>query len=634
MQSSTFTRVLRAAAKIGTISLALALGGCSGSGGSSATADPPAPCDPADAATAAECGTLLVALTDADGDFASYSVDVLSITLHRSDGATVEVLPSTTRIDFAQLVDLSDLLSAVTLAPGELVGGTIRLDYANAEVFVEAGGETVQATVVDTNGEPLGVTELEIRLPDRDRLVVTRGRAAFLTLDFDLAASHEVDTMQSPPVVTAEPYIVAEVSPVVEKELRVRGALVDVDEDAGEYTIAIRPWHRRDGDQGRVTVHTTAATTFEIGDAAYVGEEGLEALAELDPGTLTVAFGTLDVQDREFTAEIVHARESVGGAGVDAVYGHVAARRGDLLTVKGAFVVDRDGGARFRRTVLVDVGPDTRVFKIGDPAQALGDDALSVGQRIVAFGELAPPADPEAPDAAPALDATQGRIRMLVTRLHGTVAAVTNGQLDLELRAIDRLPAELFDFTGTGAAPAVDADPSDYEVATGALSLGALAPGEAASVLGFVTPFGAAPPDFEGRTVVDHRNLPASLGIGWGDAGTVAPFLALEPTGLVLDLANPSIGARHHLRVGRRVVDLLDLPAPPTVAPHGGRALFGLAEPGRVELFSDFGTFIDELARRLAAGDAARALTAHGTYDEAANTVDARYVAVHLLLAE
>ncbi|HEX6998563.1 MAG TPA: metallophosphoesterase [Gammaproteobacteria bacterium] len=617
----------RALALLGTGALAAALAACGGSssGGVTAGGDA-AECIPTDRATSAQCGTLLVALTDADGDFVSYTVDVLSLTLRRANGATVELLPAATRVDFAQLVDLADLLTAATVAPGDFAGGTIRLDYGNAEVFVEAGGEIVQAQVVDESGAPLGVAELEIELADREHLVITRGRAALLTVDFDLAASHDVDVAQSPPVVAVRPVIVASAAPVEEKPLRVRGALQDVRVEDGEYVIAVRPWHRRDGDHGRFVVHTTSATSFEIGAETYVGSEGLEALAALPDGTLTVAFGTLSTVDRSFTAEIVHARDSVDGVGADAVYGNVVARDGDRLTVKGAYAVRRDGAPRFRRTVLVDVGADTTVLQIGAPGERFGADALSVGQRLVAFGQLAEPADPA---DVPVLDATQGRVRMLVTRLHGTVERATAGQLDLALRAIDRLPVSAFDFTGTGAAPSLDADPASYEVATSTLPLGTLAPGEAASVLGFVTPFGAAPPDFEGRTVIDHRQLRATLRIGWGPDGTLAPFASLGETGLVLDLGNPDIGEPHHLRAGARVLDLLEMTAAPTLAPRDGRALFSIVERGHVELFTDFGAFTDGLAAHLGAGGAAVFLAAHGQYDEAANTLLAAHVGVY-----
>src|SRR5688572_9153594 len=125
---------------------AASLAGCGGSGpGGSSQLDPPAP--------TADSGTLLVSITDADGDFVGYSVDVLSVTLQRRGGGTVEVLPASTRIDFAQLTELSDLLAVATLAPGEIVGGKIRLDYANAEVFVESGGQVVRANVVGRSEE-------------------------------------------------------------------------------------------------------------------------------------------------------------------------------------------------------------------------------------------------------------------------------------------------------------------------------------------------------------------------------------------------------------------------------------------------------------------------------------------------
>src|SRR6185503_2831794 len=174
-------------------------------------------------------GTLLISLTDADGDFVGYSVDVLSVTLERRGGGSVEVLPAKTRIDFAQLTELSDLLAVATLAPGDIVGGKIRLDYGSAEVFVLSGGQVARANVVGANGAPLGVTELAIQLRAREHLIVTRGRASLLSLDFDVT--------QPPPVVKARPFIVAEIEPVAEKDLRLRGVLVSPDVAGSSYTV-------------------------------------------------------------------------------------------------------------------------------------------------------------------------------------------------------------------------------------------------------------------------------------------------------------------------------------------------------------------------------------------------------------
>src|SRR5690349_16761759 len=298
---------------------ALALAGCGGSG-SSASNNPSA---------CSDCGTLLVGLTDADGDFVSYTVDVLSIKLTRPGGAQVETLPQTTRVDFAQLTNLSDLFSVSTLAAGDFAKGTIRIDYTNADIEVQKGTDTVKATAVDENGKPLGVTELEIRFDGRDHVMVTKRRATFLAVDFNLAASNVVDMTKTPPVVTVNTFITATVQPVENKDLRVRGPLVSVDTTASSYVVNVRPWHMPDGDHGQMTVHTTDTTSFEIDGAPSTGASGLTALAAKPAGTLTVAFGALDTSTRDFTAKTVLAGTSVDGEGLDAVQGNVVSRNGD-----------------------------------------------------------------------------------------------------------------------------------------------------------------------------------------------------------------------------------------------------------------------------------------------------------------
>jgi hypothetical protein len=618
----TFLKRMRALLRFSGIAALAAAGvaGCSGSGGDSSQSPSPPP-------SSSGLGSVLISLTDADGAFIGYSVDVLSVTLQRRGGGTVEVLPAATRIDFAQLTELSDLLAVATLAPGDIVGGKIRLDYGNADISVESGGEVVRAKVVDGNGAPLGVTELDIELDAREHLVVTRGRAALLALDFDLAASHEVDLGQTPPVVKARPYIVAEIEPVAEKELRLRGALVSTDVAAGSYTVDVRPWFRPDGAHGRVTVHTTPSTAFEIDGVPSTGAAGLAALAAKPAGTMTVAFGTLSRLERRFTAEIVHAGDSVSGERLDAIHGNIVARSGNLLTVKGAFTVDRDHDMRVHRTVVVEVGANTKVLKTGSPGVAIDVGALSVGQQIVAFGSLTKPSSDTTPAA---LDAANGRVRMLPTFLHGTVNTVVPGQINLNLRGIDRLGIDAFDFAGTGVTPAEDANPADYEVATGTLGLASIVAGEAARVVGFVRPFGGAPPDFEGRAVIDHRGLPTMLGIGWGSTGTTAPFSSMGAGGLVLDIKNPSIGARHHLVVGMRVVDLTTLPMAPTLAPPAtGRALYGISVGADIRLYTSFAEFSSELATLLGSGRHAIALAASGSYEAAGATLYASHIAVH-----
>jgi ABC-type amino acid transport substrate-binding protein len=85
----TYFARLRAMLRAGSLVVLAALGlaACGGSGDSSA----PAPSTPS---ATSDTGTLLISLTDADGDFVGYSVDVLSVTLQRLGGGTVEVGPA------------------------------------------------------------------------------------------------------------------------------------------------------------------------------------------------------------------------------------------------------------------------------------------------------------------------------------------------------------------------------------------------------------------------------------------------------------------------------------------------------------------------------------------------------------
>jgi len=100
--------------------------------------------------------------------------------------------------------------------------------------------------------------------------------------------------------------------------------------------------------------------------------------------------------------------------------------------------------------------------------------------------------------------------------------------------------------------------------------------------------------------------------------------------GLVLDIDNPSIGARRTLLVGARHLDLTTLPTPPTLAPPAvGRAIYGISVGADVRLFASFAEFTTELASLLGGGRPAIALTASGSYDAASATVRATHIAVH-----
>ena len=624
-----------AATRAAAVLVALVLGACGG-GASTATSGPEAlgSCDPADAGTVGDCGSVIVSFTDADGDFLNYTVDVLSLTLETANGRVVETLPRETRINFTDYVDLTELVTVATVPPATYVAGTIRFDYTDAEVFVAAGDGSKEAVVTDQDGTPLAQAELRIRLSNRDQLTVRRGLASLLQLDFDLAASHVVDIEPTPATAAAEPFVVAEVTPVDEKETRVRGPLLEVDEAAGQYTVALRPFHHRDGNFGRMAVQTNDDTEFEINGESLFGADGLRALAAAGRGTPTVAGGTLDVAARQFTAAIVLAGSSVPGAGHDAVVGNVIARDGDILTVRGATIIPHDRRAHFHDDVLVQVGPDTKVFKDGHRLADPGIDAISIGQRVTIRGS-GPDAMPAVTDAnSPQIlfDATAGAVRMHVTQLSGTVNTVMPGQVDIALQAIDRRRAGIFDFSGTGVSPDLDADPGNYEIATGNLTLTEFSAGKPIAVRGFPETFGVAPPDFSGRTVIDFTEVRSALGIGWGADGTTAPFLRMGADGLVLDNQNPAIDVRHYIRQGTVLIDLTALESGTTIVPpESGRTLYVIKTSDSLRQYSDFAEFADDLLASLDGVTSTRSMFARGQYDAGSNVFTAFKLGVYLL---
>ncbi len=618
---------------------AVVLAACGGGAGTTANQNTgTAECDPNNPDTFAECGTVLVALTDADGDFVNYTVDVLSLTLETANGRVVETMPRKTRINFTDYVDLTELVTVATIPPAVYVSGTISLDYSNAEIFVEDSSVeddpmrgSKAAVVKDINGNILTQTELKIRLSNRDQLIVTRGRPALLQLDFDLDASHTVDIVPTPADAISEQFILAEVVPVDEKEIRVRGPLAGVSIDEMTYTVALRPFHDRIGDFGRVRVHVTDETEFEVDEVMYFGVDGLRALGDAGTGTPTVAKGTLNVADREFTADIVLAGSSVPGIDRDAVIGNVIARNGNFLTIRGATIVPSDRPTHFHNDVVVEVGPETKVFKDGHRASDLSIDAISIGQRVTIRGnQPMPTTDALAPQIL--FDATQGSVRMHVTHLSGIVNSVMTGQTDITLHSIDRRRVQIFDFSGTGKSEGEDADPDNYEISTGNLTLADFSTGKPIVARGFPTAFGWAPPDFTGRTVIDYTDVRSVLGVGWGVEGTAEPFRSVGPDGLVLFNKNPDIDQRHYIKQGPVLIDLTALDSNTTILPREtGRLAFYIKSADSIRMYSHFEDFADDLATSLTAGDKARSMHARGKYDVDTNVFTAYKIGVYLL---
>jgi hypothetical protein len=591
---------------------ALLLGACGG-GGSDDSSSPP---------VSADEGQVMIGLTDADGDFIRYAVTVESITLERQDGNVVETLPASVTTDLAQFVDITELFSSATVPQGTYTAAHLRIDYTDADIAVERDGETVEAVAVDANGDPLTTVDVDVTLDNTSRLVVRPGTPALLSIDFDLAASNSVDLTTTPVTVTAEPFLFASVNPADGKILHVAGQLNSADSSASTYSVDLRPFHRHDGHFGTVNVHVTDDTTYEIDGVEYTGADGLDALAAMPESTPTLAEVTVNAGDQSLDATTVLAGTSVPGADLDAVEGLVTSRDGDVIHVRGATLMRTSGDVSFADDVQVTLNSDVVVRQQGNPDAQLDATAISVGQHIIAGGELS------AESAESTMAASN--VRLMETSVSGTASTVESGALVVGLDAVEARSIESFDYTGTGTSPETDADPANYEIDTGSLTLEGIEAGTPVRVFGFVAPFGAAPPDFFARTVANVTDASWRLDASWPD-GSGAAFASLEAGSIVLDLSDPALTGVHTLRRGGVFTDLMDLPASPAIVPSAdGRGIYGIFQNGEVRVFLDFNRFVTALTNHLDGNTLVGRVHVVGDYDEGANTFAADRMAVIL----
>ncbi len=586
------------------------LGGCGGgSGGGS---------DPAGAVAAATTGELTIGIRDASGDFLTYDVDVTSLRLLRENGDVVETVPLSTRIDFSELTELTEFFTVATVPSGTYTRVSLGLDFSNAEIVVQDdAGNAVPVIAVDDAGAPLTHLTVSIRLPGADVVRIASGIPAAVTLDFDLAASNEIDLISVPASVVVQPFL--SVIPEFERDRshRVRGLLGAVNTTAGTVTLKVRPFHVRAGEFGRATFATNDATQWEIDGVAYLGDEGLTQLASAALDTPVVAQGP--VVGRRLTAAHVLAGSSVPWAGANVLTGVVTARAADSLTVRGAHLDLANDTHAFAREFTLLVGPDTHVTALAINPGVLDEDSISIGQRVVAFGELT---DDHT------LDATRGRVRMELTHLGGVV--VQADPLVVDLIALAGVRPAVFDFSGTGAATATDANAERYEIDTALLGLRSLEADDIVRVRGLVNAFGAAPPDFLARTVIDVDSEPAGalLLVSWlAHGGTTEPFLGVSADRIDVDLS----AARHVLKQFDMTDAAFDhAPRIALLAPADARGIYLVAVRGarEVHVLRDFASLTSELLRQLSAGNRLTRIGAHGRYnaaDEALTTPRASF---------
>jgi hypothetical protein len=578
-------------------------------------------------------GEIVVSLTDAAGDFVSYTVDVLSMNLIRADGTEVSALPLQTRIDFTQYTEMTEFLTVATIPVGMYVEASLTLDYAYAEIWVEdEAGDMVQVTeILDEEGIPVSTMSMTVQLEDLSSLVIEPGVPAHLLLDFNLEVSNQVNfDAGGLPTVIVEPLLVADVDRAGVELHRLRGLLGTVSVDEGTFSVYLRPFYcSLSGDHrkfGIRDVQTTDTTVFNINGEAYVGKEGLTTMAELTPLAAVVAMGDLMFHPLRFEAREVYAGSSVPGGELDAVKGTVVKREDDTLTVKGATLIRNDGTIIFNARATVEIGADTTVHRqFSTDSFDKGD--ISIGQRVTIGGEVT--------DTNPlslSMDATQGYARILLTTVRGTLKAVDEenptAQLDMALQSINRHRMGIFDFTGTGIDEENDADPENYEINIGTLALPPIYLDAPLKVRGFVQPFGQAPADFNAQTVIDVADARAFMKVKWSPPTDTA-FEYISQDALVLNLEGT--GPLHHVFRGGVATDLSHLEQSPMVeAREDGAGAFIIRYQGIEQTVFLFDAFIETLQEYLEDGAGVAKISAVGEFDDAADILIADTIDIQL----
>jgi hypothetical protein len=598
-------------------------------------------------------GQVLVGLTDGPGDFARYAVGVTAIKLHKLNGTVVNTVPTgTTTVDFTQLTNMTEFLTAGTVETGAYDQVVMTFDYSNADIEVyDENGTVVQipvSNITDDDGNRITSTiDLAIKLDSN--LVVKVGGPVLMALDFNLNSANTV-TLGDPPSLMVSPVLSADITPDTSKIQRFRGALKSVDVSGNSFDIILRPFAHalsNNASFGTVTVKVDVNTVYNINGSNYSSADGLTALSNEPAYTAVVAHGAFD-SSFNFTATEVLAGSSVPGGTLDAAVGTVLSRSGDTLTIKGATVTRSTGTVSFNAIVNVTLSENTRVSKQLS-RDIMGVDDISVGQRIGVMGIY------NAEGAV--MDATSGYVRMHITSILGKLNYPAAGDdytsnpgwLSLSIERINGVKVVRendiitpFNFAGTGIDPDHDADINDYSVkpAAGLDTSSLTANNMPLRIKGFVSAFGSAPEDFDALTIANLSDATAFLNVGWGGLGRAASlvFAAVpdKTSGLTLNgTAMGMSGQLHRVNREGNITDFVDdfTDRNPVIQMAGMDTDKFIIERGEtLTLYSTYAEFINALNTATTAGARVRHLYGWGKFNDSNITFTAHRLMIVLTI--
>ncbi|MCP4747497.1 MAG: hypothetical protein GY874_15345 [Desulfobacteraceae bacterium] len=613
---------------VGLLMMIMILGGCGG--GSSDTAE-----------NVTQRGDLAISVADEKGDFASYTVDLLSLIMTREDGAEVTVVPNneSTRVDFSQHTDLKEFLSVASIPSGNYVAARMTLSYSNSEIWVKNQlGELVQVkNIVDEDNKKLSVVEVSVQLENFNNLTISDQSLAHLQLDFNLSATNHISfDANANPTIKVDPYLVANVNDADSKTYRLRGVLNSADLQGGSFSVAIRPFNTTLDDNGNgfgsLTVGIEDDTFFDIDGKTYKGSDGLEAMENLNPKAAVEVNGVLEYDLMRFQAGAIYAKsQTTAQTKQRTVTGCVTSVDAGILTLKGATLTNGSGNAVFKKQATIKVSGATHVT-CQRSEENFDISSIGVGQKVTVSGALAGD-DPQKKMVA--LDATEGHVRMMMTTVRGTIVSVNENDPDARLvanlQAIDNNGVKNFDFKRSAADDTDTANntaPDKYAIDTGSLDISDFAVTEPVKVRGFVQSKGDQAPDFKAFAVLSPAGAKTLMKVQWTPETSNA-FEDISIAGITIDLQGA--GTDHHLYQQWVSKDLKTMQHAPIVTPQpDGAGLFILRVSGVMQSFQSFPDFIEDVQSRLADGWLIDKMWASGIFDYSKATLTADQVDIHL----
>lgn len=386
-------------------------------------------------------GDLVLALTDAEEDFVSYTIDVNSILLTKENGDQIEVLPERTKVDFVEYQELTELFALVKAPVGKYASITLELDYSEAYVLIQdENGATYEAQIIDADENILATHIVELQLADSQEITIDSEKPKYLTLDLDLSSSNTIVSFD-PAVVKVEAFVTADLVLDEAREHRVRGTVTSVDDELQTITLSMRPMMKQRGGFGEYEITVNDQTSFDIDGETLDINTALSVISEQNETYPLLAFGmtTYDSESGEHTyvAEQIITGTSVPWTGKDVFKGMIT-RLEDGISYISGLSIDTDSKQRDHlQDVALSVSDSTSY--ISQFNQQLDVSYLVPGQKIKSLGQLSA-ADTE---ISASFDVSDETLRILTSDVIGQVTSVEGDVVTLEVERFNKRPKHL-----------------------------------------------------------------------------------------------------------------------------------------------------------------------------------------------